>query len=50
MICGDKKAAQECYFATVKEFERTEEEFEEQSKTPKLELDGEFELFNFLSA
>lgn len=45
VIYVDQKAVQECYFATVKNVERIEEEFEGQSKTPKIEPDGEFELF-----
>lgn len=32
MIYSDQKAAQECYFATIKELE---EDYEEHSKTPK---------------
>lgn len=43
-IYGDQKAAQECYFATVKEMEK-EEESVEQSTIPKLEPEDEYELF-----
>lgn len=45
MIYIDQKAAQECYSATVKVVEKIEEESNEHNKTPKLELDGQFELF-----
>lgn len=45
MIFGDQKAAQECYFATVKEVECIEEESEEHNKLPRLKPDREFELF-----
>lgn len=45
MIYGDQKAAQECYFAIVKEVKKVEEDFQEHCKTPKLQPDGAFEFF-----
>lgn len=40
-----KELAQECYFTTVKEVDRVEEDSEEHNKIPKLELEEEFEQF-----
>lgn len=45
LIYGDQNPAQEYYVATVKEVERMEQESEENTKIPKLEPKGEFELF-----
>lgn len=43
-IYGDQKAAQEYYFAIVQEIKK-EEESTYDSKMPKIEPDGEYELF-----
>lgn len=45
LVYGDQKAAQECHIATVKEVEHMEQGFGENTKIPKLEPEGEFELF-----
>lgn len=44
VIYGDQKVAQECYFATIKEVEKNEDSVEDDS-IPKLEPEGEYELF-----
>lgn len=46
MIYKDKKEEQKCLLATVKEVEQQEEELDDDSWTPKLEPEGDYELFS----
>lgn len=45
VIYRDQKAAQECFFVTVKEVEQKEKSLDEDSKTRKSEPKGDYELF-----
>lgn len=44
-IYGNKKTAQECYCASIKEVEKMEEKLDDDSKVPKIEPEGDYELF-----